>query len=539
MNKGSKAIRNTYGRTVVRILNSSILPDYADPEEEPKFFGSAGTGVLYRPQDHGLVTNVSDDDLCFMTNAHVVDSAAMLFVNHPEWGSLRLRAEAVGAFRDNDKALIVVRDVRQQIADLSKQQTKYAKDLKTWFDNVEALGALPFPTRKQLSDMVDRDCFVVGFPLNQANQVITKGVISSIQLFDIEEDRKLLLFQTDAAMNHGNSGGALMVEIDGQIYYAGIPSLGIPSASNIGYVLPYHHVMSTMRGFATHPESILSPTKSLPKRFLNVEGPYRGMSVAFQQGEPDGYLVGQIDKVGCPFDVLPGDLIVQVGDAVVGDDGLLELPWTDVRIPYKTAFDELPLGEVTLTVVRQGQRIQVGGDWAFDVNLPIRQLFGGLEQLRFEAIGGMVISELNLNQVKANPALSVFLPRANRLEPRLAVITVDRMAESPVRPGWLVVQVNGKPVQTYDDWEQQLLASVDNNNMSITFNTLQGVQPTLEIGDLDGLIQKTLQLSRIRNERVTDGVEEARVKYIVKETQKRQQMLVTPMQDEFEPTASR
>jgi S1-C subfamily serine protease len=510
----SKAIRNTYGRTVVRILNSSILPDYVDPEEEPKFFGSAGTGVLYRPQDHDLTTNLEEDDMCFMTNAHVVDAAAMLFVNHPEWGSLRLRAEAVGAFRANDKALIVVRGMRQKIAKLSETQTKYAADLQKWFDEVQALGALPFPTREQLSDMVDRECFIVGFPLNQANQVITKGVISSIQLFQVDQERTLLLFQTDAAMNHGNSGGAMMVEFDGQVYYAGIPSLGIPSASNIGYVLPYHHVKSTMHGFVTHPESILSPTKSLPKRFLNVEGPYRGMSVAFQQGENDGYLVGQIDTIGCPFDVLEGDLIVQVGDAVVGDDGLLQLPWTDVRIPYATAFDELDLalGEATLTVIRQGQRLEVGGEWEFDANLAIRELFGGLEPLRFEAFGGMVISELNVNQAQAIPSLSVFLPRRNRLVPRLAVVTVDRMAESPVEPGWLVVQVNGRPVQTYEDWQQELVDSVDTNTMTITFNTLEGVKPTLEIGNLEGLIEKTLELSRIRNERVTDGVEKARFK---------------------------
>ncbi|MBB18127.1 MAG: hypothetical protein CMP20_01455 [Rickettsiales bacterium] len=535
----SKAIRDSYGRTVVRILNSSILPDYADPEEEPKFFGSAGTGVLYRPEDHGLTTNVAEDDLCFMTNAHVVDAAAMLFVNHPEWGSLRLRAEAVGAFRANDKALIVVRGVRQQIAELSKRQTKYAADLQKWFDEVQALGALPFPTREQLSEMVDRECFIVGFPLNQANQVITKGVISSIQLFEVDQDKTLLLFQTDAAMNHGNSGGAMMVEFDGQVHYAGIPSLGIPSASNIGYVLPYHHVESTMRGFATHPESILSPTKSLPKRFLNVEGPYRGMSVAFQQGENDGYLINQLDTTGCPFDVLEGDLIVQVGDAAVGDDGLLQLSWTDVRVPYATAFDELALGEATLTVIRQNQRIQVGGDWVFDVNLPIRELFGGLEPLRFEAFGGMVISELNVNQIKSIPSLSVFLPRRNRLQPRLAVVTVDRMAESPVQPGWLVVQVNGRPVQTYEQWEQELVGSVDTNTMSITFNTLQGVEPTLEISDLDGLIQKTLQLSRIRNERVTDGVEDVRLQSILKRTAKGKETLVEPDRSEFEPTSSR
>jgi hypothetical protein len=86
------------------------------------------------------------------------------------------------------------------------------------------------------------------------------------------------------------------------------------------------------------------------------------------------------------------------------------------------------------------------------------------------------------------------------------------MAESPVEPGWLVVQVNGRPVQTYEDWQQELVDSVDTNTMTITFNTLEGVKPTLEIGNLEGLIEKTLELSRIRNERVTDGVEKARFK---------------------------
>ena len=531
-------IRNTYGRTVVRILNSGIVPDYADPEEEPQFFGAAGTGVLYRPEGP---TNLADDDLVFMTNAHVIDSAAVLFVNHPEWGGssgLRLPATAIGALRVGDKAMIVVRGVRQTIADLKGKQSKYAADLQTWFDHVMALGPLPFPTRDMLPEFVDKECYVVGFPLNQANQVITKGVISSIQLFQVSADKTLLLFQTDAAMNHGNSGGALMVPMgegdDARIYYAGIPSLGIPDASNIGYVLPYHHVASTMHGFSTHPDSGLQDADN--GQFLNVEGPYHGFFASFMPGDTDGYMVSAIDENGCPFDLLERDLITKVGDAEVGDDGLLQLSWTDVRVPFDTAFDELDLadGEVSLTVVRNGTTIKVMGEWEFDANLPVRKLFGGLEPLKFEAFAGLVVSELNVNQIESIPALSVFLPRAARLKPRLAVVMVDPLIQSPVVRGWLVVAVNGSPVNTYEDWQRLFLGSVETNTMAITFNTLQGSTPILSIGDVSEMIHKTVQLSKVRNERLTDGVEEAR--FIEREKAYAGPSIV-PTSPEFTPTA--
>lgn len=502
-------LRDTYGRTILRILNSGIVPNYVDPEEEPQFFGAAGTGVWFKPPD-GVVTNLADDDMALVSNAHVINSAAVLFVNHPEWGSLRLPAEAIGALRHGDKSMIVVRGIRSKIAKLKKSQSKFATDLEAWFEHVQEIGPLPFPTRDMLPQIVDKECAVIGFPLNQANQVITRGVVSSNQLFQVSEDQTLLLFQTDAAMNHGNSGGAMVVELGGVVYYVGIPSLGIPDASNVGYVLPAHHVASTMSALIADPRSKVNPTRRLPKEFLNVEGPYRGFESVFVQGEVDGFVVTSIDD--CPFDLQPGDTITQIGTAVVGDDGLLQLPWTDVRVPFGTAFDELDLSEQTaqITVMRGGEEIILSGEWMYDVNLPIRQRFGALEPIKYEAFDGMVISELNLDQVEAIPLLEPFKLRTNRLVPRLAVITVDSLVPSAVRRGWIVEEVNGVAVQTYEEWRALFEGSAVTNKISITFNTLRGSSKQLKIEDLSKAIQKTVQLSRVNNERITDGVDEIR-----------------------------
>lgn len=76
------------------------------------------------------------------------------------------------------------------------------------------------------------EVFTIGFPLNSANVKITKGIISGYQ------DS---LIQTDASLNHGNSGGPLVIQEDNTYKIIGVNvSKMTGSIQKTGYVVPIY-----------------------------------------------------------------------------------------------------------------------------------------------------------------------------------------------------------------------------------------------------------------------------------------------------------
>lgn len=150
-------------------------------------------------------------DRIWVTNNHVVEEArgAVALVN----GSRRIAGRVIGADADTDLAVIR--------ADDSLDVTPLA--LNT--------------ARPRLGEL----CFAVGAPLGEFADTMSMGVVSGL-------DRRLRLsagraiedvIQTDAAINHGNSGGPL-VDIDGNVL--GVNTAGIDQASSIGFAVPAHTV---------------------------------------------------------------------------------------------------------------------------------------------------------------------------------------------------------------------------------------------------------------------------------------------------------
>jgi S1-C subfamily serine protease len=166
---------------------------------------AAGSGVV-----------VSSDGY-IVTNAHVVamtDQYGRALRN----GSVTVRlsdgterpATVVGSSVQNDIALIKVA-------------------------NTSGLTTAVIGDSGQLS--VGDDVVAIGNALDLGDTPsVTKGIVSATDR-TLQEDASTTLkglIQTDAAINHGNSGGAL-VNAEGQVI--GINSAGIPSAQNIGFAI--------------------------------------------------------------------------------------------------------------------------------------------------------------------------------------------------------------------------------------------------------------------------------------------------------------
>jgi S1-C subfamily serine protease len=188
---------------------------------------AAGSGVV-----------VSDDGL-IITNAHVV-SLTDQFGRTLRNASVKVRlangseraAKVLGSKPEHDIALVKVEDTSGlKAAEIGDSNALQVGDDVVALGNALDLG--PTPT-------------------------VTRGIISAKdRTLEVDANLTLVgLLQTDAAINHGNSGGAL-VNASGQVI--GINSAGIPDAQNLGFAISSATFQPLIEELKTAPPPSLRP----------------------------------------------------------------------------------------------------------------------------------------------------------------------------------------------------------------------------------------------------------------------------------------
>lgn len=163
----------------------------------------------------GIIVGETDDELLVVTNYHVVEDANSLEVTFIDEST----AQAVikGTDADMDLAVIAV-----PIANLS-QETQNAI-------TVAKLG--------------DSDSLKLGEPVVAIGnalgygQSVTNGIVSALNREITTEDGSTATYiQTNAAINHGNSGGALL-NINGEVIGINAAKIDGSSVEGMGYAIP-------------------------------------------------------------------------------------------------------------------------------------------------------------------------------------------------------------------------------------------------------------------------------------------------------------
>ena len=234
---------SVFSTTVRANVTTTVVSATSVPtKKQAPTTGSTAPGVLAGPafDIHALIAKVSPSvvsieisqrnvpvaagsgvvvslDGVIVTNAHVVDltdqngrtlSNASISIRLAD-GTLRL-AKVLGSSAENDIAVIKVAD---------------------------SSGLVPAVIGNSDALEVGDDVVAIGNALDLgATPTVTKGIISAKdRTLQVDADLTLTgLLQTDAAINHGNSGGAL-VNASGQVI--GINSAGIPNAQNLGFAI--------------------------------------------------------------------------------------------------------------------------------------------------------------------------------------------------------------------------------------------------------------------------------------------------------------
>lgn len=249
--------------------------DYSDYDEDESGISPAGEGS-------GIV--ISKDGY-IVTNQHVVDGATSLKVVTSE--GLTYEAELVGEDTQTDLAVI---KVDTQGDELTPAEFGSSSDLQV-ADDVMAIGN---PGGMQL------------------NSSATFGRVSALnrQVENSETGYTIKCIQTDAAVNPGNSGGAL-VDMDGHV--VGIVSSKIVSTEyeGLGFAIPSDTVQPIVSDLIEY-----GYVKDRP--MLGISGQYIDRMTASFYGMNAGYYVVQVTSENAQRSGLQrGDMITAIDDTQV------------------------------------------------------------------------------------------------------------------------------------------------------------------------------------------------------------------------------
>lgn len=280
--------------------------------------------------------------------------------------------------------------------------------------------------RAQVGDLV----LAIGNPFG-VGQTVTQGIVSATARTGIGVSDAQFFIQTDAAINQGNSGGALAA-MNGEVI--GINSAILTGGQNggsigLGFAIPSNMVKIFLRG---------AGSGKLVTAWIGVEGePLTGDS-AEQAGlsRPTGMLVTGV-SAGSPAaraGLKPGDIVYAIDGKEVPDPSAL-----------RYLISTQPVGdEVTLTVVRDGKANNLRMQLVAPPELPARQL---TQLPNGNILAGVSIANLS-------PALAQELG-AGLPEQGVVVVQVPQGAPAArtgfPRPGDIVESVNGQRVARVDD----------------------------------------------------------------------------------------
>ena len=279
--------------SVVSITNLSIQ------QVQDFFFG----GVIEQKQESagtGIIIAQSDDELLVVTNNHVVAGSEELTVTFADNKSVS--ADIKGTDATHDVAVIAVQledmedDTKQAIAVAALGDSDAIKVGETAIAIGNALGYGQTVTTGVISAK-DRS-------LNQANGEVKPG----------QEDVKLI--QTDAAINHGNSGGAL-VNSRGEVIGINSSKLVGNSVEGVGYAIPISDVSDIIMDLMNQKTKIKIAEKD--RGFLGITGFDVISDYAESFEMPIGIYVkdvvknGAADKAG----IEKGDIITQIEGSTV------------------------------------------------------------------------------------------------------------------------------------------------------------------------------------------------------------------------------
>ena len=378
------------------------------------FFGGRGGGQRQQMQQprvgFGSGVIISKDGY-IVTNNHVIEGADELSVKLND--NREFKGRVIGTDPNTDLALIKIEE----------------NDLPT------------IPVGDSDALKVGEWVLAVGNPFNLTSTV-TAGIVSAKARSLGASGGIESFIQTDAAINQGNSGGAL-VNAKGELI--GINAmLSSPTGAYAGYgfAIPTSimtKVVSDLKQFGTVQRALLGIKGSslANDRYMGEEVSQELQKKAKELGVVDGVLVAEIVDGGS---AAGSDL--KVDDVIVGIDGKKVRTFADLQ---EALAKHRPGDKVAVKVIRDKKEKSV------DVTLKNEQ---GNTKIVKEAgmdILGAAFKELS-------PELKKQLNLGYGLE--VTGVSGGKMGDAGIRKGFIILKANGQPMRKVSDLEDVMKAAV-------------------------------------------------------------------------------
>jgi serine protease Do len=400
--KVSPAVVNIYTTTTARVQRRLPFPFPGMPQQGgDRVQNSLGSGVLVRPD--GLI----------VTNAHVVKGA--------------------------DEIRVVLADRREFEAKLVTQDERYDLALLRIEGAEEKFPFLEL--RDSDSIEVGDVVLAIGNPFG-LNQTVTSGIVSAVARSAGGINDSNFFLQTDAAINPGNSGGAL-VALDGRLIGINTAIYSQTGGSvGIGFATP-SNIVERMIATGTQGGRIVRPWLGVSMQRVTPD-----LAAGFGLSRPAGLVVKEVfaNGPGAAAGLKRNDVIVGIREQAIDDEAALRFRLSTLNVDTT----------VPVKIMRGGKEQIVQLKLAAPPEDPPRDL----SQLD----GRQPLSGASV--VNMSPAVAEEMGLAE-WRPGIVIVEVKPGAYAGrfVRPGDMILAVNGQDVKTVADLKKRVASGI--NSISV------------------------------------------------------------------------
>ena len=395
----------------IKATISVSSPAYRDPFLE--FFGYPQGSTKREAQAGGSGVIISSDGY-IVTNNHVINNATTLSVKLHDGRTFE--AKVIGSDPATDVALIKI--------------------------DAEDLPTLPFGSSDDLR--LGEWVLAIGYPMD-LQSTITAGIVSAKarHLGAIDNKSGIESFiQTDAAVNPGNSGGAL-VNTRGEL--VGINTIiKTSTGSYVGYSFAVpesivRKVVMDLRESGVVQRAVLGISfRAIDQQFVDEAGDYTGID------KIGGIYVASVaeDGAASKAGIRKGDVITKVGGVEVNDSAIF----------LEQIGKRRPGDEVEIELRR--------GDKSIKTNVTLQNRSGETTLLAKDSVDVAEVLGAKLKDVAQSTCKELEINGGVQV---VEILSGGLLERCRVKEGYIITHINDRPVRSLEDLDRmtQKIKSID------------------------------------------------------------------------------